>query len=218
MPTALTASNRRASSPGCAGRGHPVGRQLDFRSSDATGAASRLVIASPTAMRAEAAASSSASGVRSPIAIASPAMPSKSVQRDRAIGHRHLPRADHLVARGQAADGAIADGDQEVLGGHGRMREHAQAGLVQVERVGVQLGPARRRRVRGVAMHLRRLAEQHVHRQVDGGTADGCVDRRRSRPPAALPPSRCRPPRTGSARARTARRIRPARSGATPST
>ena len=41
-------------------------------------------------------------------------------QRDGAIGHRHLPGADHLVAVAQAADGAVADGDQEALGGHGR--------------------------------------------------------------------------------------------------
>src|SRR5690606_41775432 len=45
------------------------------RASDSTGAAHRLVIASPTAIRALAAASISASGVRSPIAIASPERP-----------------------------------------------------------------------------------------------------------------------------------------------
>ena len=42
-------------------------------------AAAMLVIASPTAMRPDAGASISASGVRSPIAIASPAKPAKSI-------------------------------------------------------------------------------------------------------------------------------------------
>ena len=34
-------------------------------------------------------------------------------QRDRAIGHRHLPRADELIARGQPADRAVPNGDQK---------------------------------------------------------------------------------------------------------
>src|SRR3546814_3242794 len=48
------------------------------------------------------------------------------------------------------------------------MREHAQAGLVQVERVGRQRDPARVARAAGVAVHLRRLAEEDVHGEVDG--------------------------------------------------
>ena len=39
---------------------------------------------------------------------------------------------------------------------------------MQVQCPGLQRGPLRRGRMRRVAMHLRRLAEQHVHRQVDG--------------------------------------------------
>ena len=39
---------------------------------------------------------------------------------------------------------------------------------MQVQCRGPQRGPLRRRRMRRVAMHLWRLAEQHVHRQVDG--------------------------------------------------
>ena len=57
---------------GLAGGGHPVRRQLDV-AERAMPAAAMLVIASPTAMRPDAGASISASGVRSPIAIASPA-------------------------------------------------------------------------------------------------------------------------------------------------
>ena len=61
-----------------AGRRHPVRRQLDVRRR-AIGAEAMLVIASATAIRAEAAASSSATGARSPIAIASPVVTSKPV-------------------------------------------------------------------------------------------------------------------------------------------
>ena len=88
-------------------------------------------------------------------------------QGDGAVGQRQLPGADHLLARGQPADAAVADGDQEVLRGHGRMREHAQASLVQVQARGIELRPGCGGRMPGIAVHLRRLAEQHVHRQVD---------------------------------------------------
>jgi hypothetical protein len=71
MPMAFTMSNRPASCPGC-----PAGAiQLALkRTSDSCsmGAAARLVMASPMAMRADAAGSSSAMGVRSPRAMASP--------------------------------------------------------------------------------------------------------------------------------------------------
>jgi hypothetical protein len=43
--------------------------------------------------------------------------------------HGYLPGADHLVARGQAADAAIADGDQEGLVGHRRQTQHAIGGF-----------------------------------------------------------------------------------------
>ena len=100
----------------------------------------------------------------------------EAAEGDRAVGHRQLPRTDHLVAGGQPADRAVADRDQEGFRRHARMREHAQAGVAQVERVGVGFRPARRRRMRGVAMHLRRLAEQHVHRQVDRRRFAGITD------------------------------------------
>ena len=88
-----------------------------------------LVIASPTAMRPEAGASISASGVRSPIAMASPAYPSKSISvtATSATGTCHGP--DHLVARAQPADGAVADRDQERLVGDGRELQHAVRGV-----------------------------------------------------------------------------------------
>ena len=48
MPTALTVSKSAASSPGFAAGGHPVGAELDAA---ARSGASRLVMASATAMR-----------------------------------------------------------------------------------------------------------------------------------------------------------------------
>ena len=94
-------------------------------------------------------------------------------QGDRAIRHRQLPRPHHLVARGQPTHGAVANRDQEALGRHRRMRQHPQPGLVQVDDLGVQRGEARRRRARLIAVHLGRLAEQHIHRQVDRMAACG---------------------------------------------
>ncbi len=87
-----------------------------------------LVITSPTAMRAEAAASISASGVRSPISHGfagyrragyrgfGPAR--KARQRDGAVGHRHLPWTDHLILHRQATHAAIADRNQKRLRSH----------------------------------------------------------------------------------------------------
>ncbi len=51
-------------------------------------------------------------------------------QRDGDVRHRNLPGADHLIARAQAADGAIADGDEERLVGDGRKLQHAIRGVV----------------------------------------------------------------------------------------
>ena len=72
-PTAFTVSYSAASSPGSPQAA--IQLQLSFTRSSSIGAASRWVRASPTAMRPDAGASSAASGVRSPIAIASPRKP-----------------------------------------------------------------------------------------------------------------------------------------------
>ncbi|MNS93355.1 hypothetical protein D3C72_1275220 [compost metagenome] len=83
------------------------------------------------------------------------------------VGNRHLPRADHLVARVHAAHGTVANGDQEGLVGHGRMAQHVAHRLLQTD-----AGHVHRRQflldALDVAMHARRLAQQHVHRHVDG--------------------------------------------------
>ncbi|MNE07301.1 hypothetical protein D3C80_999140 [compost metagenome] len=71
MPTALTVSYRRASSPGWPAADIQLADSL-MSDSLPICAAARLVRVSPIAMRPDAGASSRASGVRSPIAMASP--------------------------------------------------------------------------------------------------------------------------------------------------
>ena len=73
MPTAFTASYSAASWPGSPQAAIQLADSLTRGSS--IGAASKLVMASATAMRAEAAALVVASGVRSPMLMASPAKP-----------------------------------------------------------------------------------------------------------------------------------------------
>ena len=116
------------------------------RASAAMSAARMLVIASATASRPEAGASSNATGVRSPIAIASPAMRLVVGERHRDVAHRHLPGTDQLIAADQAADGAIADGDEEGLVGHRRQAQHAIQRLAQIERGAVEAARAARQR------------------------------------------------------------------------
>mmetsp|Transcript_1244 Transcript_1244/g.3532 ORF Transcript_1244/g.3532 Transcript_1244/m.3532 type:complete len:285 (+) Transcript_1244:3291-4145(+) len=76
MPTALTVSNSAASSPGSPQAA--IQLALSFTRGSSIGAASRLVMASATAMRPDAGAFTDASGMRSPMLIASPAKPWKS--------------------------------------------------------------------------------------------------------------------------------------------
>jgi hypothetical protein len=90
-PTALTVSYSAASSPGSPQAAIQLAESLTRDSS--IGAASKLVIASATAMRPAAGASSAAIGVRSPMAIASPARLEKSasVTAQSATGTCHGP-------------------------------------------------------------------------------------------------------------------------------
>ncbi len=71
IATASTVSKSAASSPGCPAAHIQLAESFTSPRC-AIAAAAMLVIASPTAMRPEAGASMRASGVRSPIAIASP--------------------------------------------------------------------------------------------------------------------------------------------------
>ena len=71
----------------------------------------------------------------------------------------------------QTAHSAVADGDQKTLGGHGRAGQHRDTGLLQGHAVKIE-----RRKLAAlaghVAVHLGRLAQQHIHghvyRQVSG--------------------------------------------------
>ena len=72
-PTARAVAYKSASSPGSPQAAIQLADSLTRASS--IGAASRLVMASATAMRPDAGASSAASGVRSPMLMASPAKP-----------------------------------------------------------------------------------------------------------------------------------------------
>jgi hypothetical protein len=73
MPTAFTVAYSAASSPGSPQAAIQLADSLTRGSS--MGAASRLVMASATAMRPDAGALMAASGVRSPMLMASPAKP-----------------------------------------------------------------------------------------------------------------------------------------------
>ncbi|AJX21855.1 hypothetical protein BG17_3587 [Burkholderia pseudomallei MSHR491] len=85
---------------------------------------------------------------------------------NRAIGDGHLPRADHLVAHRRAAHRAVADRDEERLARDGRVPEHVARGVGKRDARHVH---ARALDVHAlhVAVHPRRLAEQHLHRHVD---------------------------------------------------
>ena len=78
MPMALTVSYKAASSPGSPQAA--IQLALSLTRANSMGAANKLVMASATAMRPEAGASSAANGVRSPMLMASPAKPWKSAK------------------------------------------------------------------------------------------------------------------------------------------
>ena len=87
-------------------------------------------------------------------------------ERDGAVDHRHLPGADHGIAVAHAAYRAVANGDEKALARHRGVAQHRFAGLrqidpSQIERLALRQLPLR------LTMHARRLAQQHVQRQID---------------------------------------------------
>jgi hypothetical protein len=92
--------------------------------SRSTPAAARLVSASPTAMRPTRRVEHRERGALAHRhRLARVALVVRERQRD--VGDRHLPAPDHRVARHEAADGAVADRDEERLvrdGGEARAR------------------------------------------------------------------------------------------------
>ena len=83
-----------------------------------------------------------------------------------AVGYRHLPGAHHLVAVAQATHGAVTNGDQKTLGGHGGVGQHVNGGLLQGH-VGQVDGGKHACHGLHIAVHFGRLAQQHVHGHVD---------------------------------------------------
>ena len=89
---------------------------------------------------------------------------------DRAVRHRHLPAAHHLIAADESGNRSVADGDEKGLIAHAGHAQHPLGGLAHVRAERSRC--LRDRRAMGhVAVAARRLAEQHLHRQIDGPTA-----------------------------------------------
>eukprot|EP00160_Parvularia_atlantis_P000121 Unigene10101_Nuclearia_a/m.30831 Unigene10101_Nuclearia_a/g.30831 ORF Unigene10101_Nuclearia_a/g.30831 Unigene10101_Nuclearia_a/m.30831 type:complete len:307 (-) Unigene10101_Nuclearia_a:1648-2568(-) len=85
-------------------------------------------------------------------------------RRDGHVAHGRLPRANHLVARDLPADGAVTDGDEEVLRRDARHVQHAVERVLEVEAAPPRrVADDERRRGRGHAVHARRLAKQDRH-------------------------------------------------------
>ncbi len=131
-PTAFTVSYSAASSPGSPQAAIQLAESLTRGSS--IGAASRLVMASATAMRPEAGGIGGGQGRALAHAHGFAGKAREVGQGHGTVGHRHLPGADHLVAVRQAAHGAVADGDQEALGGDRRVRQDLDHGVLQRRR------------------------------------------------------------------------------------
>ncbi len=118
------------------------------------------------------------------------AVAAKAGRGDRDIGHRHLPRPDHRIAGDLAGHGTVGDGHQEGLVGHRGQRQHP------FEHRFHRLVGQRQRRQRGAtagetSRHLRWMAEQHRHVEVDG-RFDALAGRRRGRGQRVVQPqARC---------------------------
>ena len=120
-------------------------------------------------------------------------------QRRRAVGDRHLPRADHRVARAEAADRAVADRDQERLVGHRRVEQDAPDGLGEVD-----ARPPRRGAAAGAGASRPASCAAACRGGPAGPCPPACCRRADRAPRGGGRRWRRRRPRTGSARARTA--------------
>ena len=92
----------------------------------------------------------------------------------RDVRDRHLPGTHAGVAADEAGHGPVADGDQEALVGDRRQAQQPERGIERLDRGGRErLDGADG--VPGLAGQPRRLAEQHVQRQVHRTVAELAV-------------------------------------------
>ena len=112
-----------------AASGHPIGRELDARQVDGRSQQVGDRLGNSHAARGRRIDDGQRRALAHGHGLARKAM--KVGQSHGAIGHRHLPGTDHLVAVAQAAHAAIANRDQKAFGGHCRMRQHVGDGLLQ---------------------------------------------------------------------------------------
>ena len=93
----------------------------------------------------------------------------KTHQRDGHVGHRHLPRAHHLVTCSHATHAAIANSDQETLVSDRWQTQHAGNRLLQLDFAAIQSGQLYLLAL-DRTRHFGRLAQQyrqrHIHRIV----------------------------------------------------
>ena len=85
---------------------------------------------------------------------------------DRAVSHRDLPRANHLVTRHHTGDGTVANSDKEGFFRHGRQMQNTiyrvgNSDIRAVQRIAFRL------QCLHIAGHFRRFAQQDIQRQVD---------------------------------------------------
>ncbi len=138
-------------------------------------------------------------GGRSPMAMASPVNPVEARRRHRHVGDRHLPWADHRIARDEPTDCAVANRDEERLVRDRREAQNAQssASSTSIRRWRMaRLAPLRR-----VARRASSSAACRASRRA--GTSTGALPKCASvatRSVGSLAPARA--PRTDSARDR----------------
>ncbi len=85
---------------------------------------------------------------------------------DSNISNRFLPGSNHLLLGHQARDAAIADGDEELLAAYRREAQHFLKISKHRTRIKRQF-PCLTRAAGVAAFELRRVAEQHIHGQIN---------------------------------------------------
>jgi len=85
---------------------------------------------------------------------------------DCAVGYRDLPRADHLVARDHAGDGAVADGDQEGFLSNGWQMQNAIYRFRNLDVFRIQVVTFRFQ-CGDVAGHFWRFTQQDIQRHIN---------------------------------------------------